>query len=392
MYTRLIMGKTDVDTVLTRGVGEILPDNKGLALLMKKGKIRLYLGIDATAPKLHLGHTVGLRKLQQFANLGHEAILLFGTGTVLAGDPSQRKLARKKIDPEQISNNISTWKEQVEPIIDFTKIKIMFNGDWLLKLSLGEILDIASNISAVQLFKREMFQNRINRKDTIWTHEVLYPLLQGYDSVALDVDLEIGGTDQTFNMLIGRELQRKMNQREKYVLTFPMIMGTDGEQMSKTSGNCVWLKDSPSDMYGKLMGTLDEQIIPYMELASNIPSARIKEINSLLAGKDYNPMDAKKELAFAVVSEFHSKKKAISAQNGFEKTFQERKPEYKTFKTESNQLVGVIEKYSKSRSDAKRKIKQGGIDINGKTITDPTTKVSAGDKIKIGSRVFIKIK
>ncbi|OGD58976.1 tyrosine--tRNA ligase, partial [Candidatus Beckwithbacteria bacterium RIFCSPLOWO2_02_FULL_47_23] len=255
----------DIDEVLTRGVEQILPSREGLKQLMAKKKIKLYLGIDPTATNLHLGHTVMLRKLQQFADLGHEAILLFGTGTVLVGDPSQRATGRKLITQAEIDKNVATWKDQVKPIIDFNKVKIMYNAEWLLKLNLRDIIKIASHISAVQLFKREMFQRRLKQGDTVWYHETMYPLLQGYDSVVMDVDLELGGTDQTFNMLVGRELQQKINGREKFVLAGKMIMGTDGQPMSKTSGNCIWLTDSAQDMFAKLMAVRDELMPDYFE-------------------------------------------------------------------------------------------------------------------------------
>src|SRR3989344_3917419 len=199
-----------INEILTRGVAKVLPTTAGLQSLMSKKTLRLYQGFDPTGSRLHLGHTIGLRKLMQFANLGHEVIFLFGTGTVLVGDPSQRDTARKLITQSEIDQNILDWKKQVSPIVDFSKVTIKQNGDWLTKLTLKDIVHIASNISAIQLFKRESFQRRLKRGDTVWYHETMYTLLQGYDSVAMDVDLELGGTDQEFNMLIGRELQRKM--------------------------------------------------------------------------------------------------------------------------------------------------------------------------------------
>ncbi|TSC56848.1 MAG: tyrosyl-tRNA synthetase [Parcubacteria group bacterium Greene0416_39] len=251
------MKEDSIKELLTRRVDKVLPAKEGLAKLLTKKKIRLYQGFDPTGSRLHLGHSIGLRKLMEFANFGHEVIFLFGTGTVLVGDPSQRSSARKFVGEEEIEENIKNWKRQAAPLVDFTKVQIKRNGDWLTKLTLRELIKIASNISAVQLFKREMFQRRIGQGDTVWYHETMYPLLQGYDSVVMDVDLEIGGTDQEFNMLIGRELQRKMKNREKYVLTYPMIMGTDGKQMSKTTGNCVWLDDTAQDMFGKIMSMPD---------------------------------------------------------------------------------------------------------------------------------------
>ncbi|OGC67471.1 tyrosine--tRNA ligase, partial [candidate division WWE3 bacterium RIFCSPLOWO2_02_FULL_53_10] len=214
---------------------------------------------------------IGLRKLMDFANLGHEVIFLFGTGTVLVGDPSLRDSGRKGITQEEIEKNIKDWKRQAAPLVDFEKVAIKQNGDWLVPLTLKDIIKIASNISALQLFKRDMFQRRLRRGDTVWYHETMYPLLQGYDSVVMDVDLEVGGTDQEFNMLIGRDLQRKMNNKEKYVLCTPMILGTDGKQMSKSSGNCVWLDDSPQDMFGKIMSMPDNQTVPYLTLVTNLP-------------------------------------------------------------------------------------------------------------------------
>ncbi len=287
---------SNVDEILTRRVEKVMPSREDLEKLLVKNKIRVYLGIDPTAVRLHLGHTVPLRKLMDFANAGHEAIFLFGTGTVLVGDPSQRDTGRKLITEEEIEQNIQTWKDQVKPIVDFEKIKILKNGDWLTKLNLKDIINIASNISAVQLFKREMFQRRMERGDTVWYHETMYPLLQGYDSVVMDVDLEIGGTDQEFNMLVGRELQAKINNREKYVLTVPMISGLDGKQMSKTSDNCVWLSDSADDMFAKIMSVLDSQIVSYMELVTDVPMSRVNEVKKMLNENKIHPMEAKKKI------------------------------------------------------------------------------------------------
>ncbi len=376
------MNKT-ADEILTRGVGEVLPSKESLSDLMNKKKIRVYFGIDPTGTKLHLGHSIPLRKLQAFADDGHEAILLFGTGTVLAGDPSQREKARKKIDEKEIKENISSWKDQVKKIIDFDKVKILENADWLLKLNLGDVIKIASNISATQLIKRDMFQKRIEKGDTVWTHEILYPLLQGYDSVEMDVDLEIGGSDQTFNMLIGRELMKKMKGKEKYVLATPMITGTDGEQMSKSSGNCIWLSDSPNEMYGKVLSISDKQIQPYMLFLTNIPE---REIKVLL--KD--PLSAKKKLAHELVKMYHTSQSADDSQSHFEKTFQKGEPEYETKIHLGDNFVKTIAPFTskKSTSEARRLISQGSIDINGNKTTDPGTKLKEGDKIRIGSIVF----
>ncbi len=369
-----------IKKALTRGVAKILPSKEGLEKLISKKKIKLYQGFDPTG-KLHLGHAVGLRKLMQFADLGHEVIFLFGTGTVLVGDPSQRDSKRKKITQAEIEENIKDWKTQVAPFVDFSKVKILENGDWLNKLNFQEIINIASKISAIQLFKRKSFQRRLKRGDTVWYHETMYPVLQGYDSVVMDVDLEIGGTDQEFNMLIGRELQKKINKKEKYVLTFPMILGTDGKQMSKTSGNCIWLDDVPNNMYGKLMSISDSQLDLYIEVLTSLPLDTVKK---------EGPLNAKKKLAFEVVAQAHGKSTAKKAQNLFIKTFQEKKPEYKTRIKREKNLARTITPFTSlaSISDAKRYIAQGAVEVNNKTITDPTYKPEVGDRINIGTIVF----
>lgn len=380
--------------VLSRRVANVLPSKQGLAELMSKKKIRLYQGFDPTGGKLHLGHSVGIRKLMDFANAGHEVIFLFGTGTVLAGDPSQRDQARERIAAKQIKHNIAGWKDQVAPLVDFNKVSVMYNGEWLLKLTLGDIIEIASNISAVQLLKRDMFQKRLDRGDTVWMHEVLYPLLQGYDSVAMDVDLEIGGTDQEFNMLVGRELMKKMKDKEKFVLTTPMIMGTDGQQMSKSSGNCVWLDDSADEMFGKLMALPDEHIVTYMELVTDIPMEQVREVETGLKGK-LHPMDAKEQLALSVAVGFHGKDKAREAKERWESTFQkggtpENIPTHKLNERENIVDVLVNSGTVSSKSEARRLIEQGGVELDGNKVSDPTTEVSAGT-LKVGKHRFFKL-
>lgn len=390
----------NIDEVLTRRVARVLPSKGGLMKLMGEKKIRLYQGFDPTGARLHLGHSVGIRKLMDFANAGHEVIFLFGTGTVLVGDPSQRDSARKIITQEEIEENIKDWKRQVEKLVDFDRVKILQNGDWLTKLNLKDLIHIASNISAIQLFKREMFQRRLEKGDTVWYHETMYPLLQGYDSVVMDVDLEIGGTDQEFNMLIGRELQRKMNNREKFVLTTPMIVGTDGKQMSKTSGNCVWLNDNADEMFGKIMSLPDDQIVIYMEMVTDIPLSRIEEVKKQIENAELNPMKAKKELAMAVVTQFHGTEQAEKVRHNFERTFQEREtpkeiPALSLSEVEGT-VVDLLEKSNllESRGEIKRLIDQKGISINELPITDynlPVTDLKTGDIIKIGKRKWLKL-
>lgn len=402
-----------IQEILTRGVAEILPTKEGLEALMRQKKMRLYVGIDPTGKNLHLGHTIGLSKLQQFADLGHESILLVGTGTVLAGDPSQRDKARPKITPGEIEENMKTWKEQASKVLDFTKVQIRYNGDWLLKLGLADILEITSHISAARLFERDMFQRRLAQGDTVRVHEFLYPLLQGYDSVAMDVDLEIGATDQTFNMLMGRELQQKMKGKEKFVLTTPMIAGLDGKPMSKTSGNTVNISDTPEDMYGKLMSLRDELIGDYFELCTNIEIETVKQIKEFIARetkgdiKDFNLIpkkllnnrDLKAWMAKTIVVRFHGEKEAEKAEREFQKVFQKKElpsdiPEI-FLKGESLSLGEVLvrAKLAPSKAMAKRLIDQGGVKIDGKVQEDVFLPVplKKGTVLQVGKRKWVKL-
>jgi tyrosyl-tRNA synthetase len=376
-----------IDDVLTRGVEKVYPSKEELEKVLRSGKkIKLYMGVDPTGTRLHLGHSIPLSKIQEFADLGHEVILLFGTGTVLVGDPSQREQARKRITQEEIEQNIHTWKKQVEKIIDFKKVTSKQNSDWLLKLSLKDIIEISSHISAIQLFKRDMFQRRIDKGDTVMVHETLYPLLQGYDSVALNVDLEVGGTDQMFNMLIGRELQEKMNHTNKFVLTTRMILGTDGDQMSKSSGNCIWLDDSAEDMYGKVMSIPDHMMDEYETLLTNLKPTQHE-----------SPINRKKALAHAIVVRFHGKQAAGQAQDHFEKTIQHKEtpdeiPTLHLAAAKPLADVLVDSNLVTSKSEAKRLIEQGGVEVDGKKITENIDlSPKDGTIIKAGKRKYIKI-
>lgn len=385
-----------MDDIFNRRVAKVLPSTDGLSKKMEEGKIRVYLGIDPSGGQLHIGHAIGIRKLMEFANAGHEAILLFGTGTVLVGDPSERDSGRKTVTQEEIEQNIQTWKDQVAPIVDFDKVAIKQNGDWLTKLSIQELINIASNISSVQLFKRESFTRRINQGDTVWYHETMYPLFQGYDSVVMDVDLEIGGTDQEFNMLIGRELQKKMNDREKYVLTTPMILGTDGQQMSKTSDNCVWLQDPPEEMFGKLMSVADEQIIPYLELCTDVPLEEVNELKSQLEG-DTNPKVIKQRMAWEITKIWHDEDAANQAKEEFESRFSGGELpadiETKEVETGERNLTDLLVEtgLSSSKSEARRLIEQGGVRINQEKVESDTANVASGDVLQAGKHRFVRL-
>jgi tyrosyl-tRNA synthetase len=387
---------TNNNDLLTRRVAKILPDKAGLEKLISGKKIRLYQGFDPTGGHLHLGHAVGMRKLMDFANAGHEVIFLFGTGTVLVGDPSLRDTGRKLITQDEIDENIKDWKRQVSPIVDFSKVTIKQNGDWLTRLTLKDIIGIASNISATQLFKRESFTRRIEKGDPVWYHETMYPLLQGYDSVVMDVDLEIGGTDQEFNMLIGRELQHKMNNRDKFVLMTPMIPGTDGQKMSKSIGNCIYLDDKPDDIYTKLMSIQDNLITTYFELLTDLP---MDEIRALDPSK---PIENKKRLAYDITRQLHGESGATKGQDYFETVIQPKAVpadiptvNFPFASLPTIEFAKIISPATNSTtSEMKRLATQGGLSLNDKKLTDlnETINIETGDIVKVGKNKYIKVK
>ena len=386
--------------LLTRGVEQIMPDAKTLAAELNKRTIRVYLGIDPTGAFLTLGHSVVLRKLQQFAQAGHNVIMLIGNGTVRIGDPTGRDSTRPELTDEVIQENFRTWKEQASKILDFNKIEIRYNGDWLDKLKYVDMIKLMAQTTVQQLVERDMFQERMKKGLPIHGHELLYPLLQGYDSVAMDVDLEIGGSDQLFNMMMGRHLQRVMNNREKWVLTTPIINGTDGRKMSKSYGNYVALTDAPNDMFGKLMSIADEQIVEYFTLLTDTPLDTIDFIKTKIAQGE-NPMQFKKQLAFTITEMYHDKASAEAAQENFQKTVQERSvpDEIPTVQITGAQmsvlelLVACIPEQSKS--ELRRLVEQGGVSWaeTEEKLLDPmaTVTIADGAVLKVGKRRYFKL-
>jgi tyrosyl-tRNA synthetase len=388
-----------IKDVLEKGVEEILSSREELFELMQKRKIRLYLGVDPTSSDLHLGHAIPLRKLREFQDLGHETILLFGTFTAQIGDPSGRDEKRKPLSLEQVEKNILDYKAQASKIIDFKKTKIMYNGDWLSKLNFGDLAKLTSHFTVSRLLERDMFQRRLGKKEEVWVNEFLYPLMQGYDSVAMNVDLEIGGGDQKFNMLVGRKLQRIYNNKEKFVLTTPMLLGLDGRKMSKTYGNTINLRDSADEMYGKIMSLRDDLITKYFELVTDISLKETKELERDLKLKKINPKIAKDRLAEKIITTFHGKKAALAAGKEFEKVFTKKKlpslvPEVK-IKRGTLRILDLLTKTKlvSSRSEAKRLIMQKGVKINGEIIEDwgGTVEIRGGEVVQIGRRRFAKL-
>jgi tyrosyl-tRNA synthetase len=315
---------TTIREVLRRGVSEVLPDSNGLEKQMKDRKIKLYLGIDPTSPDLHLGHTVPLRKLRQFQDLGHEVVLLFGTFTGMIGDPSDKSSARVRLTPEEVDRNIATYSEQAGRILDLSKkannpITIAYNHEWLGKMSFEEVVDLAANFSVQQLESRRMFQKRRDEGKPIWLNEFLYPLMQGWDAVALGVDLEVGGKDQTFNMLAGKTLVNRYLDREKWVMALSLIEDPSGKKMGKTEGNIVNIESWPEWKYESIMTWPDSAIPLGFELLTSVPLEQVYIVQELLEKKEVRPMELKRALAYRVTSELDGNEAAKYAEGEYER-------------------------------------------------------------------------
>jgi len=389
----------NIEEVLTRGVVQILPTKKGLKGLMKKRKIRLYLGVDPTSPNIHIGNAVCLRKLKEFQDLGHEVIFLIGNFTAQIGDPSGRGKERKPLTSSQIRENMASYKKQAAKVINISKIKIKYNADWLAKLNFKDLINLASHFTISRLLERDMFQKRLKKGEEVWLNELFYPLMQGYDSVAMSVDLEIGGTDQTFNMLVGRKLQRIYNKKDKFILTTPLLIGLDGRKMSKSYNNVVNLTDRPNEMYGKIMSLRDSLILHYFEVCLGASLGEIKKIEKRLKSKRVNPRDLKAELAEGIVRIYYGIKKAKKAKQEFDRIFKEKRAplEIKAVKIKEKELniLELLLKTKKvvSKTEAKRLILQKAIKIDNVVKKDwrEIVKIKKGSVIKIGKKRFIKI-
>lgn len=378
-----------IEEVLTRGVEQVLPDKSLLASLMSKRKIKLYQGFDPSAPSLHLGNFVGLMKLRQFQKLGHEVVFLVGDFTGMIGDPTDKLAARKKLTREQVLENAKAWRAQAGKVLDFegnNPAIIIFNSEWSDKITFKDLIEITSNLTVQQMIERDMFQERIKSKAPIYLHEFLYPVAQGYDSVVMDVDLEIGGNDQLFNMMAGRTLMKAIKGKDKYVLTTKLLVDKEGNKVGKTTGNALFLDSKPSEFYAGIMSFPDEVIHLSFELLTEISLDGLKE-------KIKNdPMGEKKRLAFEIVNFLWGETSAKESQKSFVETFQERAPEFNIKVNSGESLTKTIIPFTsrQSSSAAKELIKQGGVDVNGQKTTDGTIVIKTGDKIKVGERTFLQ--
>jgi tyrosyl-tRNA synthetase len=400
---KVITDEKLIEKFLTRGVETIIPSPEALKeKLMSGERIRAYSGFDPTGPYLHIGHAMGIRALRILQQLGHEVIFLVGDFTAIAGDPGGSK-HRDIMTEEQIQKNMEGWKQQASQLIDFegdNPAVFKRNSEWLSKLNLKDIIELMSKTTVQQMLERDLFQKKLEELTPIGLQEFIYPLMQGYDSVAMEVDLEIGGNDQIFNMLMGRSLSRAMINKEKFVRGHELMEAPDAITMSKTKGNGINLNDSPEDIYGKAMSYPDELILKGMRLLTDIPLEDIWEIQEKIKA-DENPMEFKKIMAYEITKMIKGDEEAKNAEKFFEETVQNKNITTEaTTKTDVKGTLQVIEFLKKvdseneSTSQIRRVIEQGGVEINGNKITDPFLIVDfkEGIVVKFGKRKFYEVK
>jgi tyrosyl-tRNA synthetase len=395
---------------LKKGCVEIIQESEiktKLARAVKENKpLRVKAGFDPTAPDIHLGHTVLIRKMKHFQDLGHDVIFLIGDFTGLIGDPSGQSATRPPMTREQIAKNAETYKNQIFKILDSEKTIIDFNSRWLGKLTSFDIIKLTSKYTVARILERDDFSNRLKSGQPISLHELLYPIMQAYDSVALQADVELGGTDQKFNLLVGREIQREYQQEPQVVITMPLLEGLDGvEKMSKSLGNYVGITEPPNEIFGKIMSVSDPLMFRYYELLTDVPLSQIEAWRKEIREEKLNPRDLKSKLAETIAADFWGQAEAAQAVREFEKVFKKKEipsdiTEYKVDPvkipgTGRAQIIDVLEGILSSRGEAKRMIRQGGITIDGNRIDDIEMTLDFGSKnkyiLKIGKRRFYKI-
>ena len=391
--------------VLKKGVFEILPENSLREKLeiseKEKRPLRIKLGVDPTSKDLHLGHAVVLRKLKQFQDLGHKVVLIIGDFTALIGDPSGRSKTRPALSEKEIKENAKTYYDQAKKILDSSKTEVRYNSEWLKKIDLKEMLKLMSTITAAQMLEREDFKNRFKGGNEIYLHEFLYPFMQGYDSVAVKADVEMGGSDQKFNLLVGRAIQQFYGQKPQATLTMPILEGLDGiNKMSKSLDNYIGLTDKPEMMFGKVMSLNDNLLLRYEELCTNCDAIEIKKIENDLK-KGINPRDLKLHLAYEITKIYHGEEKAKFAQNNFIKTFSQKETPSDietiilSFKNEPLfKILPQLDKSIKSNSASQNLVMAGGVDVDDKKAKDPFMILEKGKEyiIKIGKKFFVKVK
>ena len=394
--------------IIKSGVAQIVPEAAMLEKLKRGCPLNIKLGVDPTAPDIPLGHAVPLRKLRQFQDLGHQVTLIIGDGTALIGDPSGRNTTRPQLSYEQIKENAQTYVDQAFKILDPEKTTLRYNSEWLLALNMEGLLNLASHFTVARILERDDFHNRYTKNQPISLHEFLYPVMQAYDSVMIKADVELGGTDQLFNLLAGRELMEKMGMEPQVCLTLPLLEGTDGVQkMSKSYGNYIGLTDEPADMFGKVMSIPDELMVKYYRLASTASVSEIDEIERGLAQDELHPNKVKRALARNIVAAYYDETAAEDAEAQFDTVFKKHEapadtPEIEVDLTPNADGLVYLAKILhdanlvQSIGEARRMIDGGGVKINGEALAPKSYNVDpgllAGAILQVGKRKFVKIK
>lgn len=401
-----MLGLEEQLEIIKRGTVEILPEEEFASRLAEsirtKRPLRIKQGFDPTAPDIHLGHTVCLRKLRQFQDLGHQVVLIIGDYTGLVGDPSGRSETRPQLTPEEIERNAQTYQEQFFKVVDQSKIEIHRNGEWFSQMSFRDMMHLASNFTVARMLERDDFSNRFKQQVPISIHELFYPLMQAYDSVMIKADVEIGATEQKFNLLTGRQIQELYGQRPQAILTMPVLVGTDGQQrMSKSLGNYIGVAEPPQEIFGKIMSIPDEQIYSYFELATDVSRNDLAQIKSQLEGGKVNPMTLKKRLGEEIVRIYYSREEADRACSEFERVFSKKElpneiPEKHLEHDQPEMWIGhylVKSGCIDSTSEVKRLIKQGGLYLDNQRVDDENLKIAVeGERVvRLGKRRFFKI-
>lgn len=391
--------------VLKRGTIEVISEEALLAKLSLGRPLRIKLGLDPTAPDIHIGNAIVLQKLRQFQDLGHEAILVIGDFTGLIGDPSGKSETRPALSPAEIEQNAKTYRDQYSLILDPSRARVVFNSQWLGPMKFYDVITLASRTTVHRILERDDFAKRYTERLPIHLHELLYPLCQAYDSVAIEADVELGGTDQKFNNLMGRELQRELGQDPQVVVLTPLLPGLDGVQkMSKSLGNAIGITDPPNEMYGKVMSLPDELMIPYFEYCTLVPLDDIRAIAARLSAGELHPRDVKRRLARAITERYHGDAAARNAEAEFERVFAARElPEEipdvdlsrDRLRNGAIRLVRLLVELglADSNGEARRLISQGGVSLNGERINqDVDVAVQDGSLVRVGRRRFARIR
>ena len=396
--------KTELDEFLTRGVSEVIVREE-LAALLRTGerRLRIKMGFDPTRPNLHIGNAVGLRKLRQLSRWGHEIVLIVGDWTTQIGDPTDKDETRPTMSHEQVLKNAQTYVDQFHKVVPKDNSRIVFQSEWFSKFGLRDVIDLGGRFTAQQMLAREEFRKRMEKKTPIPIKDLLYPLLQAYDSVAIEADVEFGGTDQLFNILAGRELQAQVGQRPQQVFIVPLLEGLDGEKMSKSKPKTgIWLTDPPNEIYGKVM-SIDDSLMPhYFEWATDLPWDEVKQINAALAHRQIPPKEAKQRLAWQITREMHSPEAADHAQAAFESQFQrgERPPDMDTVDIEADgqreiSLVDLLVRaeLAKSKTAARQLLSQNGVKLEGSKANLDTSVETKGEVVvQVGKRTYKRIR